>query len=749
MITRELVAQDESRRLIEETLSPWPVTRWEANDFGIDAVVEIASAIPDSAHHRATGKLFAVQLKATDQEHERTTLRVSTVHLSYWLNHSLPVLLVSAHLPTQTMRSRWIDETLRDELLARTPTLWGHETVTVNLDAVPLTTSRRDAIENHVFRFRQRRLTITPSRFLHLRREVEAAADRLETFAKESGVETVNLLVTDTRKVLRASAYTVVVAGPQRVGKSTLVNALLGVDVSPVADYPTTAVPIAFEPGDKALASVVLADGRTLDVEATSAALRPYAAQQENDGNEKQVKAIRVVLPNEMLSRGISLIDAPGLHDASEGVRYVTERAIEHADAVLFVLDGGLGAKFKLGKAEVDDLRVLQSSKDRLLIVLNQADLLESAQVEPLRAYVERELRKHGVWDALPVPPVFVSGRNAWRARSAHEIPPDDFAKLEDELWGHLLRHRITGFHRLGHAVAQLCRACDDASGLLFSQADRGREASQLAAARAACAKATDSTLRELTARRTTIIEDVVRYLEANMGARINALQAELAALPENSELPTKEAVEQRLVSELTSDTNAVLQHLRKELGDVVRATALAVRKALDDTRARLGIPQPSGFVDIAVNIAGVDLSLPEAHAGFIGGLLGFLIHPALGFLTTFVGLLFGHGIGVARRRERVLKELADRYGKGLHTAYEKLARQTQKQVSRSIDILAVQVRARLETFMNDAERATARLGTKPLSDAEVDRLRALAERLKEHRPALDRIAAELSQLTG
>ncbi len=36
-VPRSLVAQDESRRLLEEVLSPWRVTRWDANDFGICA----------------------------------------------------------------------------------------------------------------------------------------------------------------------------------------------------------------------------------------------------------------------------------------------------------------------------------------------------------------------------------------------------------------------------------------------------------------------------------------------------------------------------------------------------------------------------------------------------------------------------------------------------------------------------------------------------------------------------------------
>ena len=82
------------------------------------------------------------------------------------------------------------------------------------------------------------------------------------------------------------------------------------------------------------------ADGRTLDENPTAEALAPFAAQQENDVNHKDVQIIRVALPNDLLSNGVSLLDTPGLHDASKVVRTVTERALRNADAVRYVLGG-------------------------------------------------------------------------------------------------------------------------------------------------------------------------------------------------------------------------------------------------------------------------------------------------------------------------------------------------------------------------------------------------------------------------
>jgi len=96
IIPRSFTAETESRRLFETAVAPWSVTRWEQNDFGIYAVVEIACLIPGTADQKPTGKWFGVQLKSTDADEEPQGLRGTTGHLRYWLNHSLPVLLVAA-----------------------------------------------------------------------------------------------------------------------------------------------------------------------------------------------------------------------------------------------------------------------------------------------------------------------------------------------------------------------------------------------------------------------------------------------------------------------------------------------------------------------------------------------------------------------------------------------------------------------------------------------------------------------------
>lgn len=747
-VTRALVAQDESRRILEAVLSPWRVTRWEANDFGIDGVVEITSPVANTADNEATGAMFAVQLKATDADDAPTSLDVSPGKLRYWLNHSLPVVLVSTHLRSSTMRARWIDAALLSEIRERSPTFWDQKTLSISLP-LGLTAAALTEIEVHVIRFRRRELAVPPSRFFDIRDQVLALADEIGLAGLSSGVKTVELLVDHTRKTLKAGAYRIAVAGPARVGKSTLVNAFLGLDVSPIADYPTTAVPLLFEAGDVSRADVHFANQASVSVEASSASLRPFAAQQENDENDKGVSAIRVTLPNKYLSRGVSLVDTPGLHDASEVVRHVTEAALQEADAVLYVLDASLGAKFKLGQSEVEDLQVLQSSKERLLIVMNQVDGLSEIQREPLATYLEKQLRKYNIWSGLPLPPLYVSGKLAWDARSSGMRPPPEFVSLEDEVWGHLLRSRSTGMDRLLAGVGALHEATSRAIGLLSERTVMGAQSTELEKARQTCGIAIKkcATLERDAER--SLSETAETFFADRAGQRLAALEAELKGIDARANMPTTEALRDRLQQAILADGTTLWQYANTELPKLSEALSDLVRKALDDSSAQLGLPKVvSVLVPHFPPLPPVDLSLPEAGHGLLGGLLGFLVNPVVGLATTLIGWLTGLDLARQRRRARLVRDLTARYKKALDDGYQLLLGQVRERVSSIMDSLSRQARGRLETFVDDATRRIDRLGT-PLSATEASRLKGIADALGVIQGKLNVLAEVLAKTTA
>ena len=594
-VTRTDDQESESKRLFEEALAPWPVRWRERKDYGLDGNIEITRPVPGTPDSEVTGREFAVQLKATDAQLAPSAISVETGHVRYWLEHTLPVLLVHAHLPSRTLRARWVDDSLFEALRSRNPSFWSQGTVSIPLDvAFPLGPPAKQDVELAVAQ-RAKRALLAPSRFFELRHLVEALAGRLDACGRDAGLESVRDLVERTQKALKLSAYTVAITGPQRVGKSTLVNALLGVDVSPVADYPTTAVPLVFTSGERSEAVIEFSDRTSLTVAATSQALRPYAAQQELALDGKTVQVVRVSLPNEWLARGIALVDTPGRQDASKMVREVTDAALRDADAVLYVLDAGLGPKFKIGQHEIEDLQALQGAKERLLVILNQADLLSETQRGSLLQYAQLELERYGLGKGLPAPPSFVSGQEGWLARHSSAPPPPEFIALEEHLWGHLLRTRVSGLHRLLTGVGLMRAAAEQTTVLTAERSVKGKESADLAGARRTCLQGIQTARTRETEIAIAAQKSAGKLLKATHLAYASEWDRFLQGIPPNAAFPTAEEVSARLVRDALEWRGRVWGLLFGHVQEYANELNLLVRKALDDARSQLGLPVSAG----------------------------------------------------------------------------------------------------------------------------------------------------------
>ena len=96
----------------------WIFREQPISDVGIDGHIELVT------HGKAQGKLIAVQVKTGDSYLQRTKEGVvfygDNKHLDYWLNHSLPVLLVVYTPGEQSLR--WVD--IRPDNIERTSKRW-------------------------------------------------------------------------------------------------------------------------------------------------------------------------------------------------------------------------------------------------------------------------------------------------------------------------------------------------------------------------------------------------------------------------------------------------------------------------------------------------------------------------------------------------------------------------------------------------------------------------------------------------
>ncbi len=176
--------------------------------------------------------------------------------------------------------------------------------------------------------------------------------------------------------------------GPFGTGKSSLINALLGDSVLPTGPVPTT-------------------DHITI--------LR-YG---ESRGSSQAQDGVETIFHPAPLLRQISLVDTPGLESvfAQHGQR--TDAFLHRSDWVVLVML----ATQALSASNLQYLESLRDYGKRVLVVVNQIDLLDDTQQEAVRAFVREQCLAHLGTE----PEVFLtSARQALAARQAS--PPDDAA---------------------------------------------------------------------------------------------------------------------------------------------------------------------------------------------------------------------------------------------------------------------------------------------------------------------------------
>ena len=144
------------------------------------------------------------------------------------------------------------------------------------------------------------------------------------------------------------------VVGEFKQGKSSLVNALLGEDICPVDDDLATSALTLVRHGDERRADVRRRVGEDVVVEPSAIEnLGDWVSEAGNPGNAKGVERVDVTLPNDLLAKGIAIVDTPGMGSLGAGHAAATLAFLPFADALVFVSD----ASAELSAPEVDFLK--------------------------------------------------------------------------------------------------------------------------------------------------------------------------------------------------------------------------------------------------------------------------------------------------------------------------------------------------------------------------------------------------------
>ena len=149
-------------------------------------------------------------------------------------------------------------------------------------------------------------------------------------------------LMSETDKILGSTSIDIGVFGQVKRGKSTLVNALVGTEVSPVGLLPKTAVPVVIEWAPEESGSVFFSDGTRKNLPLLDAVqfATQSARKQQIASSGPVVDRVLIRLPLEWLPPGIRLIDTPGLEDPSLSETYAeyTKAELDRLSAGVFVI---------------------------------------------------------------------------------------------------------------------------------------------------------------------------------------------------------------------------------------------------------------------------------------------------------------------------------------------------------------------------------------------------------------------------
>lgn len=217
---------------------------------------------------------------------------------------------------------------------------------------------------------------------------------------------------------LRGEQLQLSVLGQFKRGKSTFINALLGVALLPVAVIPLTAIPVFITWGRTPTVRVRFADGRSPeellseDPDALRNFLFRFVAEEANPENRLGVSRVDLYYPAPLLADGMSLIDTPGVGST---LRHNTQLALDtlpECDAALFVISSDP----PITEAELDYLHDAATNAARIFYVLNKADNLDAAEQDTAIAFLRRILEANGLW--TPTSKIFaVSARNGLEAK--------------------------------------------------------------------------------------------------------------------------------------------------------------------------------------------------------------------------------------------------------------------------------------------------------------------------------------------
>jgi len=214
-------------------------------------------------------------------------------------------------------------------------------------------------------------------------RDVWTVVDRIRRWAGDGEKHRTLAREADRIALERDRPLRLAVMGEFNAGKSTFINAWIGEEVAPMGVTPTTATLNLLSYGPEKKVRLHLADdsareGRYED-------LRRLLIEAEKEGPDR-IRFVEILFPAEELLR-VQILDTPGLNAPVAGHEETALRAIDEADAVVFLFRAGQAGK----DTEREALRKIAARRRKVLGVVNHADRVAADDLPGILQRVREE----------------------------------------------------------------------------------------------------------------------------------------------------------------------------------------------------------------------------------------------------------------------------------------------------------------------------------------------------------------------
>jgi len=253
---------------------------------------------------------------------------------------------------------------------------------------------------------------------------------------------------------LAGDRFHIAVMGQFNRGKTTLMNALMGMDRLPTGIVPVTSVITCVSYGSSERVILRYENSR-LFREVPLSQLEQHVTEQHNPGNRQKIAIAEVQLPAELLRRGFLLVDTPGLSSSILENTRTTEDFLPQADAIILVTS----FESPLSAEELSFFRKACGYVPTVFLVVNKMDLVNHEEREQVLAYARRQLTREILDRSIDIVPLSARGAlEAMRTGDPQRRASSGLPELESALLRFLAERKSRDF------LVLMCRRL---SGLL------------------------------------------------------------------------------------------------------------------------------------------------------------------------------------------------------------------------------------------------------------------------------------------